>query len=166
MKLSLRISRQTTLKAVWALVVFVSRFNLLPVNISLVGSFGFLSRNFFLFAATIVIFDLVKGGFYPGFLVTYLGFFSYYLLGRLAADRLRYQVVLLPLASFSFFVISNLGVFWYWYPHDLASLQTCFLLALPFYKNTLIGDLGLGYGILLFQKLAPYLSHRFNYDQI
>ena len=46
-------------------------------------------------------------------------------------------------ASTIFFVISNLGV-WYsggLYPHTLDGLKQCFVMALPFFKNQMLGDM-------------------------
>lgn len=103
------------------------------------------------------MFDFFKGGFYSGFLFTYLGFFSYWLFGRLAKNY-KLKIFLLPLASFTFFLVSNLGVWWYWYPHSISSLITCYVLAVPFYKNTLIGDLVFGYGYLGLKFLVKSLA--------
>ena len=44
-------------------------------------------------------------------------------------------------ASASFFIISNLGVWYFFYPKDLNGLLSCFVLAIPFFINTLSGDL-------------------------
>lgn len=53
--------------------------------------------------------------------------------------------------SILFFLITNFGV-WAppnnWYPHTLEGLIQSYTLALPFFRNTLIGDLG--YTIVLF----------------
>lgn len=42
-----------------------------------------------------------------------------------------------------FFLITNLGVWWVGelYPRTLEGLRTCFIAAIPFYRNTLLGDL-------------------------
>ena len=144
-----------------ATAVFVSRLGYLPANISPLGSFGFFGQNKWLFFTTIILFDWLVGGFYPGFWVTYLGFAIYPLLGKLARNT-RLKLILLPLASFSFFLISNLGVWWYWYPHTLVGLSTCYLLAVPFYKKTLVGDLVFGYGYLLVKKYLAAKSYRLN----
>ena len=54
-------------------------------------------------------------------------------------------------SSILFFLITNFGV-WAppnnWYPHTLDGLIQSYTLALPFFRNSLIGDLG--YTILLF----------------
>lgn len=55
-----------------------------------------------------------------------------------------YNVVFASLASsITFFVITNFAVwaFFNWYPHTWQGLLNCFTLALPFFRNTLIGDL-------------------------
>jgi hypothetical protein len=46
-------------------------------------------------------------------------------------------------SSVSFFLITNFAVwaFFDWYPHTLVGLTNCFTLALPFFRNTLAGDL-------------------------
>ena len=141
-----------------AMLVFFSRFIKIMPNFSLVGSFGFFQKNLLLFFAQILAFDLLISGLYPGFLFSYLGFFSYWLFGRLANNSIKKQALLLPLASFFFFLFSNFGVWWYWYPRNLAGLTTCYTLALPFYRNTLLGDLFFGaviIGVSLLIKKLP-----------
>lgn len=72
------------------------------------------------------------------------------------------------LSSVLFFIITNFGV-WAppnnWYPHTLSGLIQSYTLAIPFFRNSLIGDIG--YTILLFggyelvQKLArKYLPQK------
>lgn len=133
--------------------VFVSRLGWLPANVSPLGSFGFFGQNFWLFAGVIFLFDWLKGGFYPGFVFTYLGFAGYYLLGRLSRGSLTRQSLALPMASFWFFLISNFGVWLYWYPHTWQGLISCYSLAVPFYRQTLWGDVIFGYGYLVCQYL-------------
>lgn len=54
-------------------------------------------------------------------------------------------------SSILFFLITNFGV-WAppnnWYPHNFAGLIQSYTMAIPFFRNSLIGDLG--YTILLF----------------
>jgi len=59
--------------------------------------------------------------------------------------RFRLVVALLPLAltsSLLFFAVSNFAVWMFsgMYTHDAAGLVQCYVLALPFLQNTLIGD--------------------------
>jgi hypothetical protein len=39
-----------------------------------------------------------------------------------------------------FFVITNFGVWLAWYPHTLEGVTTCFIKAIPFFRNTIIGN--------------------------
>lgn len=131
-----------------AIGVFASRFISLPANFSPLGSFGFFGQNPLLFLLIITVHDYLRGGFYPGFWLTYLGFFMYVVLGKVAHGKCKRQLLLLPTASFLFFLFSNLGVWWYWRDHSLQSLISTYLLGLPFYKNTFLGDLVFGYGYM------------------
>lgn len=139
--------------------IFASRtWQLLPANINPLGSFGFYSQNTLAFLVSFIAFDWLVGGFYPGFWLTYLGFACYPLFGWLAdtwqknTGSFLPMIWLLPTASFSFFIISNAGVWWYWYPRSLEGLITCYTLALPFYSRTLAGDLLFGWGYLALKQ--------------
>ncbi len=127
--------------------VFLSRLHLLPANISPLGSYGFFG-NPWLYVASIIIFDRFVGGLYSGNWFTYLGFMMYPLLGKFAKNKVKKQMLLLPLASFLFFLISNAGVWWYWYDRTPADLLLCYSLAVPFYARTLLGDMVFGYGFI------------------
>jgi hypothetical protein len=138
-----------------AIAVFISRLGVLPANISPLGSFGFFGNPLF-YGISIIAFDLLVKGIYPGFWLTYIGFACYPILGYLSANVLKKQLFYLPFASLLFFLISNLGVWWYWYDHTFAKLLVCYILAVPFYGRTLISDIIFGYGYLLivhFQKI-------------
>ncbi len=132
-------------------LVFISRLDILPANVSPLGSFGFFG-NPILFTASIVAFDLLVKGIYPGFWLTYIGFACYAILGKVSKNSLKRQLVLLPFASFLFFLISNLGVWWYWYDHTLADLLLCYTLAIPFYSRTLLSDLLFGYSYIVLKN--------------
>jgi hypothetical protein len=135
--------------------VFTSRLGILPANISPLGSFGFFG-NPVLFGLSILAFDFAVKGIYPGFWLTYLGFACYPFLGRLAKGSLPKQLLLLPSASFMFFILSNAGVWWYWYDHTLSGLLACYALAIPFYTRTLLSDIGFGYSYLIVRYLFKH----------
>jgi hypothetical protein len=150
-------------QVVTASTVFASRLGALPANVSPVGSYGFFG-NPVLYMAIIIGFDLFVKGLYPGVFFTYIGFAMYPLLGKVAGASLHKRVALLPLASFLFFIFSNLGVWWYFYDRTVASLLMCYTLALPFYGRTLLSDLTFGYGYLLWQRRSELIKNiRFNY---
>jgi hypothetical protein len=136
---------------------FISRLGFLPANFSPLGSFGFFSKNFKVYLISIIAFDLLVGGFYKGAIFTYLGFFAYYLFGKLAKNNQTKQAVYLPIASLAFFILSNFGSWYFWYPHTISGLLACYIAALPFYKNTLLSDLTFGYGYIWYKQ---YLKNK------
>jgi hypothetical protein len=67
-------------------------------------------------------------------------------------------------SSVIFFLITNFAVwiFFNWYPHTLQGLTSCFTLALPFFRNSFIGDLaytGIFFGIY---EYFPLLVRKLN----
>ena len=64
------------------------------------------------------------------------------------------------LSSMVFFVITNFGAFLSLYPHTWAGLQQCYVLAIPFYRGTLVSSLG--YGLVLFALGELVIARREN----
>ncbi len=78
-------------------------------------------------------------------LTVYGSFAAIGLIGMWLKNHKSFQTVTLAAISSSvlFFITTNLGV-WIWsgmYAHTIAGLQTCFIAAIPFFRNTLMGDL-------------------------
>ena len=105
-------------------------------------------------------------GFYPGMAATYAGFALVVFLGfGLRRRRTFGPVVAAALAgSVLFFVVTNFSV---WaagalYPRTAAGLVECYAAAIPFFRNTLAGDLFftavLFGGFALAQKRWPILA--------
>jgi hypothetical protein len=44
--------------------------------------------------------------------------------------------------SVLFFLVTNFGVWISWYPHTWTGLIGCYTAAIPFFRNTMVGDLG------------------------
>ena len=59
----------------------------------------------------------------------------------------KINIVSVLLSSTIFFLISNFGVWLLYYPISTEGLAQCYTLALPFFLNTVLGDLV--YGALL-----------------
>jgi len=102
---------------------------------------------------------------YSGSLFTYGAFALIVLLGSFTLRKIRVSRLLVSAmgASLLFFIVSNFGV---WqssglYPHTLKGITDCYVAAIPFFKNTVLGDLA--YTSLLFgvfelaQKMIPQL---------
>jgi len=107
--------------------------------------------------------DMALGGFYRGMEVVYLSFVLIVCIGL----WLQKHRTVLPIAgaalasSVLFFALTNFGV-WAWsgmYPTTVEGLIACYTAALPFFTNTLMGDLF--YTALLFGGFA-LLESRFS----
>lgn len=161
-------SKFLPLKIIIASLVFFSRFLNLPANFSPLGSYGFFGQNLLFYLLNFLLYDAFFGGFYPGVFFTYLGFLAYYFFGQLArrstnqAAFHRFSLIYLPLASLVFFLLSNFGVWWYWYPRTLDGLILCYALALPFYRQTFLGDLFFGWGYILLRIFYFKYRQKFN----
>lgn len=73
-----------------------------------------------------------------------INFFVYIGFGLILFLGFRTKRTTVPTIMFSsilFFVFSNLGVWLLYYPLSLEGLISCFTLAIPFFTNTLLGDL-------------------------
>jgi hypothetical protein len=76
---------------------------------------------------------------------TYLAFGLVFLMGKLISSKISVQRILLgsAAASLVFFLVTNLFS-WQYYPFytkDMVGLIQCFVAALPFFWNTIAGDL-------------------------
>ena len=83
--------------------------------------------------------------FYPGFIWQYATFGIIILIGYFLLKKITLKKVLISSvgSSLIFFIITNFGV---WasgsmYPLNINGLISCFVLAIPFYKGTLLGFL-------------------------
>jgi len=121
--------------------------NFTPIDAMALFSGAYLGRRAVAFAAplgALLLSDAVLG-FYFGMQFQYLSVALIVLLGWLALSRvsvLRLGVAAVA-SSVLFFAVSNFGT---WltsgmYPHDIAGLGTCYVAAIPFFQNTLAGDL-------------------------
>ena len=144
--------------------------NFTPIGAMALFSGAYLGRRWLAFTAPLgamLISDAVLG-FYSGFWVTYLAIGLVVLIGWLALSRVSpLRVGLAAVASsVTFFVVSNFGT---WalggmYPHTSAGLAACYVAAIPFFQNTLAGDLF--YATMLFgafriaELLMPRISAR------
>jgi hypothetical protein len=128
--------------------------NFSPIDAMALFSGAYLGRRALAFAAPVaamLLSDLVLG-FYPGMLFQYAAVLMVVLLGSAALSRVSVpRVAGAALASSGlFFLVSNLGV---WlagglYPHTVSGLRDCFVAAIPFFQNSVAGDLF--YSALLF----------------
>ena len=144
--------------------------NFTPIGAMALFSGAYLGRKGLAFVAPLAAMLLSDAvlGFYNGFLVTYVAVGAIVLLGSLTLSRvspLRIGGAAVA-SSVLFFLVSNFGT---WalsgmYQHSAAGLAACYVAAIPFFQNTLAGDLF--YAMLLFggfriaELLLPRLDER------
>ena len=97
--------------------------------------------------------------FYPGFLWQYASFILIIVIGYLFLKKLNFKNIFITtiFSSLLFFIITNFGV---WisgsmYTLDFQGLISCYIMALPFFKGTLLGFMcysTLLFGVLEFSK--------------
>jgi len=109
---------------------------------------GFLFRRYFIWIPLII---MLVSDYFIGFYDWKLMAVVYGSLGLicLAGILLRKNKTVVSLVGYSllgsvlFFILTNFAVWFFggWYSHDFKGLAECFALAVPFFKNTLAGDL-------------------------
>ena len=134
--------------------------NFSPIDAMALFSGAYLGRRTISLALTAPLTAMLMSdsvlGFYSGFWITYLAVAAIVLIGSLALSRR--SVVRIGLAALAgaitFFLVSNFGT---WalsgmYAHTSAGLAACYVAAIPFFQNTLAGDLF--YATILFGGFA------------
>jgi hypothetical protein len=128
--------------------------NFTPIGAMALFSGAYLGRRALAFAAplgALLISDLVLG-FYHGMATVYASVALIVVLGAMALKRVSpIRVGAAALASsVLFFVITNFGMWLFsgFYPRTVAGLEACYVAAIPFFQNTVAGDLF--YATLLF----------------
>ncbi len=113
-----------------------------------------------------VVSDVFIGYYEPGLMaVVYGSFLIYILLGFWLKNHKKWYTVIGGSLSGSiiFFLLTNFAVWAFtpWYPKTLFGIFECYLLALPFLKNTIIGDLfyaGSLFGI--YETITAFVKRR------
>ena len=121
--------------------------NFTPIGAMALFSGAYLGRRVIAFVAPLAAMLLSDAilGFYSGVWVTYLGVAAVVLIGSLALSRrsvLRIGLAAVA-SSIAFFLVSNFGTWMLsgMYAHSIAGLAACYVAAIPFFQNTVAGDL-------------------------
>lgn len=144
--------------------------NFTPIGAMALFSGAYLGRRGLAFAAPLAAMLLSDAvlGFYSGMQYTYFAVALIVLIGWAVRSRISPLRVGMGAVASSilFFLVSNFGT---WlssgmYPHTFAGLSACFVAAIPFFQNTLAGDLfyaGLLFGgFALLERAVPKLQPR------
>ena len=73
-------------------------------------------------------------------LITLFVYAAFILVGYIGIISKKMNVKTILISSISFFIITNFGVWLIGYPKTLNGLLECYTLAIPFFRNSLIGD--------------------------
>ena len=144
--------------------------NFTPIAAMALFGGAYLGRRWLAFAAplgALLLSDLVLG-FYAGMWVQYFAAALIVLLGWVALKRVTPLRVggAAVAASVLFFALTNFGV---WltsgmYPQTFAGLAACYVAAIPFFQNTIAGDLFysalLFGGFALLERAVPAIGQR------
>ena len=116
---------------------------------------------------SLLISDFFISGFYgPTMFYVYGSFILIGLIGLWLRTHKNLGAIISSslISSLLFFLITNFGV-WTggWYPHTLAGLTETYTAAIPFFRNTILGDIF--YTTLFFGgfELAKILNHKLHY---
>ena len=174
-RLGLTMDNKARLIALVAAIFMAAAMRLLPhpPNFSPIAAMALFSGAYLpnrplAFAApfgALVLSDLFLGGFYPGIAFVYASFALTVLIGWAVARRKT------PLniaggalaSSVLFFILTNFGMWLFsgFYPVTWEGLVACYVAAVPFFQNTLAGDLFftalLFGGFALAERLVPSL---------
>ena len=169
---------RTRLLAITAAILGAAALRLVPhpPNFTPIGAMALFSgaylgrRGAIALAAplgALLLSDLVLG-FYHGMPTVYFSVALIVLLGGLALRRVSpIRVGTAAIASsVLFFVITNLGMWLFsgFYPRTLAGLKACYIAAIPFFQNTVAGDLiysaVLFGGFALLERWVPAIRER------
>ena len=110
---------------------------------------GFYFRRYFVFLVPIL--SMFLSDFFIGFynwklmVVVYASFVLIGFIGILIRKNKSILSVIgcSLMSSVLFFLLTNFAVWFFsaWYPHNLQGLESCYLMAVPFFRNTALGDL-------------------------
>ena len=137
--------------------------NFTPI-ISVAIMSGYLLKNLNLAFIVLIISMLTSDlliGFHGNMLFVYLPLFLIAYLFFKISDKVNTKNLLIYslLGSFIFFIFSNFGV-WYFstiYENNLSGLINCYIMAIPFFKNTLISTILFSYSALFANSFSNKL---------
>jgi hypothetical protein len=147
----------------FALIIFAVSYRLLdyPANFSPLAAIALFSgfyfkdkRIIFLPLAILFVTDFFIGFYHLGVMSSvYFSFAAIALIGVRINKIKPGKIVGSALgSSLLFFIVTNFAVWFFasWYAHNISGLLACYIAAIPFFRNTLLGDMffiGLVFGV-------------------
>jgi hypothetical protein len=145
--------------------------NFSPIAAMALFAGAYMPRKLLAFVApfgALILSDIALGGFYPGMNFVYLSFALTVLIGWAVASRKTPLIIggAAMAGSILFFILTNFGMWLFSgiYPVTQAGLVACYVAAIPFFQNTLAGDLFytalLFGGFALAERMLPAIRQR------
>jgi hypothetical protein len=113
--------------------------NVTPVTaVALFSGAYFTNKRYAYFIPLLMMFlsDLFLG--FSG--ITLFVYTAFLLVSYIGVSTKKMTITTILLSSISFFVITNFGVWLMGYPKTISGFLECYTLAIPFFRNSLIGD--------------------------
>jgi Zn-dependent protease with chaperone function len=120
--------------------------NFTPIGGLALFSFVYLSKRSFLLPIIILLISDLLIGYYSLSLMVavYASFLLCSFIGLFIKKKKKWSTILggSILAAFLFFLITNFAVWFFtpWYSHSFQGLISCYVVALPFFRNTILGN--------------------------
>lgn len=127
-------------------IAVAALFRLLPhlPNATPIAAMALFSGVYFTnkkYAFIIPLLAMFLSDLFLGFsLITLFVYAAFILVGYIGIISKKMNVKTILISSISFFIITNFGVWLIGYPKTLNGLLECYTLAIPFFRNSLIGD--------------------------
>lgn len=123
-------------------------FNFTPIiAMAIFTGFYTKSKYFFLIPLLAMLISDYFIGFYNFWLMlsVYVGIIIAFFIAHTAKNNKKWYIIvgISVSSSLMFFLLTNFSVWCFteWYPHTLIGLRECFIMAIPFFRNSLVGDL-------------------------
>lgn len=158
-----KINLQTSILAVFILLAALSRLLPHPPNVTPIGGMALFGAAYFakrhlaiivpliaLWISDLILNNVVYAAYFEGFSwfgipVVYLSIIAIALMGTKLLQKIKISNLLIAslAASTIFFLITNLGSWWMdpIYTKDIVGIFTAYTAGLPFFLNTIAGDL-------------------------
>jgi len=72
--------------------------------------------------------------------ITFFVYFAFVVVSFIGTQSKKQNFLAILMSSISFFIITNFGVWLLGFPKTWNGLADCYTLALPFFRNALLGD--------------------------
>lgn len=137
-------SKKETVLVSFVLVAVLMRLLPHPPNVAPITAVALFAGTFFdkkHWAVLMPLLAMVFTDIFLGFsMITPVVYFSFLAITAVGVVFKKMNVGTVLLSSSVFFVLSNLGVWMLYYPITVEGFVTCFTLAIPFFINSLLGD--------------------------